>query len=148
MHKTTITVPIYQFKCIITIDNDIEKRINSCIKKNKLSIDLLKDGEEVHGLALNPALARIYYLFYSIESFTANIITHEVSHLVDYILEDRNINDAEARAYLNGYINEKIFDYAIKNQLLINKWLSAEKNQKSLKKVQIEEDSSLHKDNS
>jgi hypothetical protein len=151
MHKLTITVPVYQFKCIVVIDSDIEKRINSYTKRNCWEGEALKEDETVHGMAVSTKSSHNYYIFYDIASLNANVITHEVSHLVDYVLEHKGIEDGEARAYLSGYINEKIFDYVIKNQLFINKWLKEkeEKNQKSSKKVQEQiTDTSLLKDNS
>lgn len=130
MHKLTIQVPVYQFKCIIVIDENIEKRANAFIKRHKWNEDLLiRDGDQVHGYALNPGLVHTYYIFYSEESITPNIITHEVSHLVDYVMGDKGMNDTETRAYLSGFINEKIFDYVLKNNLLINKWIKTEKTQ-------------------
>ena len=64
-----------------------------------------------------------YYVFYSLDSLNANIIVHEITHLVDFILEERAIeNEGEAKAYLTGYISEKVFDYVLKRNLLINKW--------------------------
>jgi hypothetical protein len=124
MHKITIQVPVYQFKCIVIIDSEIEKRVNAFIKRHKWNEDPFKNGEQVHGLAVNPGLVHTYYIFYSIESVTPNIITHEVSHLVDYVMGDKGMADTETRAYLAGFLNEKVFDYVIKNNLLLNKWLS------------------------
>lgn len=124
MHKLTIQVPVYQFKCIVIIDEDIEKRINAFIKRHKWNEDVLKEGEQVHGLAVNPGLVHTYYIFYALESVNPNIITHEVSHLIDDVMGDKGMADSETRAYLAGYINEKIFDYVLKNKLLLNKWLS------------------------
>lgn len=123
MHKTIIQVPVYQFKCIVIMDQEIEKRISSFVKRHKWNETILREGDEVHGLAINPGLVHTYYIFYSTESLTPNIITHEVSHLVDYVMGDKGMADTETRAYLAGYLNEKIFDYVLKNKLLINKWL-------------------------
>lgn len=36
-------------------------------------------------------------------------IVHETSHIVDFILEWRSINDTETRAYLSDYIFKEIF---------------------------------------
>jgi hypothetical protein len=41
------------------------------------------------------------------------------------VIEDKDLERVgEGRAYLNGYINEKIFDFLIKEHLLINKHLN------------------------
>lgn len=39
---------------------------------------------------------------------STNVITHEVSHLVDYIVTDKGIRDGETRAYLQGHFTECI----------------------------------------
>lgn len=135
MHKITIQVPVYQFKCIVIIDKDIEKRVNAFIKRHKWKTDPLADGEQINGIAINPGYVHTYYIFYSIESVTPNIITHEVSHLVDDVMGDKGMEDSETRAYLSGFVNEKIFDYVLKNKLLINKWIS------KTEKIQTEKES-------
>lgn len=117
-----IPIEVYKLKCIVIIDKDIRKKINSYSKREKWEINI-PDDHDLDGMAINPYNFTSYYLFLSEDSLNVNIITHEVSHLVDYILEDKDVNDGEARAFLSGFINEKIFDYIIKHKLLINKWL-------------------------
>jgi hypothetical protein len=125
MHKLTIKIPVYQCSCHIIINDEIEKTVNSYVKKNKWNQDLaIKVGEEVHGYALSNGDVKNYYIFYSIHSLTSNYICHEISHLIDYILDEKDIErSGEARAYLTGHISEKIFEFVIKNKLLISKWL-------------------------
>lgn len=128
-HKIIIPLEIYQLRAIVIIDKDIRKKINSYSKREKWEFKI-EDDHDLHGMAINPGNFHTYYVFYSEESLTSNIITHEVSHLLDYILEDKEVNDGEARAYLTGHINEKIFDYVIKHKLLVSKWiLKTEKTQ-------------------
>lgn len=124
-----IPIEIYKLKCIVIIDKDIRKKINSYSKREKWEINI-PDDHDLDGMAINPYNFTSYYLFLSEDSLNVNIITHEVSHLVDYILEDKDVNDGEARAFLSGFINEKIFDYVIKHKLLVSKWiLKTEKTQ-------------------
>ena len=137
IHKITIPLQIYQLKCIVIIDKDISKKINSYSKREKWEFNV-EDDHDLRGMAINPGNFHTYYVFYSEESLTPNIITHEVSHLVDYILEDKEVNDGEARAYLSGHINEKIFDYILKNKLLINKWLIKENLIENPQKMKLE----------
>lgn len=35
-----------------------------------------------------------------------NVVAHEVSHFVDYVVRMKGINDTETRAYLQGYLTE------------------------------------------
>jgi hypothetical protein len=127
MYKFEIKVPIYNCTCKIIIDNDIVKTINNYGKRNKWD----KHDYNVHGLAVNPGDMQEYYIFYAIDSLNVNTIVHEITHLVDYILEDRAIeNEGEAKAYLTGYISEKVFDYILRRNLLINKWYKPIDNQR------------------
>lgn len=127
MYKFEIKIPIYDCTCKIIIDKDIVKTINNYGKKKKWE----KHDYNVHGLAVNPDNMKEYYIFYAIDSLNINIIVHEITHLVDYILEDRAIeNMGEAKAYLAGYISEKVFDYILKRNLLINKWYKPIENQR------------------
>jgi hypothetical protein len=119
MYKFEIDIPIYNCKCKVIIDKDIVKTINRYAKKNKWE----KHDYNVHGLALSTDDMKDYYIFYALDSLNVNIIVHEITHLVDFILEERAIeNEGEAKAYLTGYISEKVFDYILKRNLLINKW--------------------------
>ncbi len=125
MYKFKIQIPIYECTCHIIISDNIEKVINRYAKLKKWEKGAtIEEGEEVHGLATSNGDTKNYYLFYSLNSVTVNSLTHEISHTVDDILSNRSIQDGEARAYLVGYISDKIFDYVFKKQLLINKWMN------------------------
>ena len=42
-------------------------------------------------------------------SSNISIVTHEVSHFVDYVMYRKGINDGETRAYLQGYFTECVW---------------------------------------
>lgn len=127
MYKFEVQIPIYNCVCKIVIDKDIVKTINRYGKRNKWE----KHDYNVHGLAVSTENMKDYYIFYALDSLNVNIIVHEITHLVDFILEERAIeNEGEAKAYLTGYISEKVFDYILKRNLLINKWYKPIENQK------------------
>lgn len=114
-----IKIPIYNCVCKVVIDDDIIKAINRYGKKHRWE----NHEYNVHGIAISTGNMKDYYIFYSTDSLNVNIIMHEITHLVDFILDERAIeNEGEAKAYLTGYIAEKIFDYVLKKKLLINKW--------------------------
>jgi hypothetical protein len=117
-HRIKIPIEVYQLTCLVIIDKDISKKINSYSKREKWEFKIEEADHDLHGMAVNPGNFHTYYVFFSDQSLNPNIITHEVSHLVDYILEDKDVNDGEARAFLSGFINEKIFNYVFKKQLL------------------------------
>jgi hypothetical protein len=127
MYKFEIKIPIYNCTCKIIIDKDILKTINRYAKKNKWE----NHEYNVHGLAVSPGDMKDYYIFYAIDSLNVNIIVHEITHMVDFILDERAIeNEGEAKAYLTGYISEKVFDFILKRNLLINKWYKPIDNQR------------------
>ena len=43
------------------------------------------------------------------DCFNTNTIIHELTHLVDHVLEAVNVNDHEIRAYCMGYLGSEIF---------------------------------------
>lgn len=122
--KLTIEVPIYNCKCVVFIDNDIEKLANTFIKKNKIDVIPLEEGAKVRGLAFQGNTTSVYYIFYALEDMNINTLSHEISHLVDYICGDRGITDTEARAYLTGHITEKVFDFILKKKISIHKLIT------------------------
>lgn len=122
MYKLTLKVPVYNFVCDVIIAKNIEKYINKELKRqgDEDLVDL------VHGFAITTEVTNRYMLFFNEESLTVNTITHELSHLVDYVFDNRGIAKQygdEPRAYLTGHLSEQLFDYVIKKKLLKNKWL-------------------------
>lgn len=122
--KFSIKIPIYNCTCHVIISSDIEKIINKYIKLKKWDSSWkIEEDCEVHGYTISPGNTRDYYLFYSLESLSVTYLTHEISHIIDAIFSEKGIeSEGEARAYLTGFISEKVFDFVLKKRLLINKW--------------------------
>jgi hypothetical protein len=124
MFKLTIKVPIYKANVYVTIAPEIHKVINTFVKKKKWDTLILAEGDEFHGMAITANNTTDYYIFYDILSTNANYINHEISHLIDDILKERGVETiGEARAYLTGFISEKIFDFLLKKGIFISKYL-------------------------
>lgn len=124
MYKFDIKIAVYDCTIKVVISKDIRKVINSYVKRKKWDKDTaLPEDHNVHGLAISNEDMKEYYVFYDIEDVKVKFLTHEISHIVDFILVERDLEDkGEAKAYLTGYISEKIFDYILKKNLLINQW--------------------------
>lgn len=143
MYSLTIKIPVYKITIHVKIAPEIDKIINSLAKRKKWQEVELKQGEEVHGYAVAANDCINYYIFYDVLSVTSNYLTHEISHVVDYILDERSMeNEAEARAYLTGHISEKIFDFVLKKNLLISKYLP-KKEVKPINEIEDEKSSGL-----
>lgn len=127
MHTLTIKIPLYKITVHVKISNNIEKVINNFSKKKKLESISLKEGDEVYGYAVAIRDCCNYYIFYDINSLTSYYITHEVSHIIDYILEEKDLEKTgEAKAYITGHISENIFDFVLKKGLFVSKYLPKE----------------------
>lgn len=70
----------------------------------------VEDGVICAGLAIlvesEPLLG---YLIYSKDSLSVNTITHETDHMRKYILDYKEVEDHEASANLNAFINQEVF---------------------------------------
>lgn len=102
MTKRTIDIPIYLAKLTVIIDNDL-----SYVEKKYKTEPLSNFGavafrvENKHG----------HYVV-AFEYTSNSIITHELTHIKNYIYEDRKIdldvNNDEPEAYLMGWLVESV----------------------------------------
>lgn len=129
--KLTIKVPVYSFTCDIIFDHEIESRINAVRKKQKLE----PIEGTVHGYALGENNIHKYTIFYSLDRLSINTISHEISHLIDYVLLDREVDPptGEPRAYLTGHVTEKVMEYIFKKEIHTEEWLKAQNHKKKAK---------------
>jgi hypothetical protein len=136
-HKLTISVPVYDFTCEITFASEIEVAINKVRKKQSLE----PIEGTVHGYAFGTNSVHKYYLFYSLQNLSVNTLVHEISHLIDFVFTDREIDPptGETRAYLTGHVTSKIFEFVYKKDIKTTEWLKAQ-NQKQKQLSQIKQD--------
>lgn len=105
MKKKIFNISIYECKVIFIIVND-----NKDINKYTNKFLNIKDENEYAGVTIN--INPIYYLIISKDNLNDyNTILHELFHIVDEITNDRDIKDWEAKAYLQGFIGNKILNY-------------------------------------
>jgi hypothetical protein len=85
---------------IVDTNKDVSILANKIMKKNKI------DGK-IEDLAWGYMISTFnkYNIILSQPSLKDfNTFLHELTHCIDAVLEDRNIEDDEARAYLQGYV--------------------------------------------
>lgn len=102
MIKKIIDIPIYQCKLTIILDKDLKY-----ITKTYNTIDLSNYG----AITMRIPNRHSEYVV-AFEYNEGSIIAHEVTHLVNYIFEDKNIkldiiND-EPQAYLTGWLFKQV----------------------------------------
>jgi hypothetical protein len=106
-----IKLPIYYCKVhFIEVEKniDIDKKHRTIYKKHKINKSIPKEEDGSNAGILIPCFTDYYMIISNEEKNKINTILHELSHCVDFILEDRDINDTESRAYLTAYLGEKI----------------------------------------
>jgi hypothetical protein len=109
-----INLPIYECKVhyiVVEKNEDIDKKQRFIYKKHKInkSVPKEEDGGSV-GLMI-PCFTDYYMIISKEEKNKINVILHELSHCIDFITQDRGIEDTEEKAYLTAYIGDKILKH-------------------------------------
>lgn len=107
--KGSFYVQIYNCTVHIIVADDLQRSINYYLRK--CGEKPLKKEEIPGAYCLSPDddCSFEYYLFFGRKTIDINYINHEKSHLVEFILEERGIKAKdETRAYLDGFLSEKI----------------------------------------
>ena len=104
--KSKFFVDVYDCTVYVIVCRNVKRSLDWYAKKNGESFKTY----QAEGYIYSPSEhIGEYYMFLECNSLTANTKNHEKSHLVEYILKDRDIkNTGETRAYLDGYISEQI----------------------------------------
>lgn len=97
--------------CIPIVDKDIyiyvgKEEYVKFIKAIKSEGAVFKDGEEIED---DPSGGRCYgsWIWYE-DLGDINTIAHELSHFLDNLFATIGSNDTEFRAYVTGYVMEKV----------------------------------------
>lgn len=109
MIKVDIKIPIYECKINFSLCNKEEAIIvyNKICKKHKIK------QEEFNFYGMVIPVFTSYYIIIIKEGNFINSFYHELFHCTELICNDREIEDSEAKAYLQGLIGEKLHKYII-----------------------------------
>jgi hypothetical protein len=105
-----IDLPLYECKIYFIVlekNIDIAFKYQHILKKHKIKNNIINKDGAMAGLCI-PLFSHYYILVSKEEKNILNTILHELYHLIDFITSDRDIVDAEAKAYLLGYLGSKI----------------------------------------
>lgn len=122
--RGSFKIDIYETIVYITVvkePSDVAPKAKQVLKKNGMDQDVVID-DECHGYTVCIDTGKLAgHIILSKNDITVSNITHETDHLKNYILDFKMIKEdenKEASANLNGYINQKLFDFLIKKDLL------------------------------
>lgn len=98
---------------LVETDADVTPQMKKILKKHKAEAedwDMSLSDDLCNGYAFLSLVDPLQgYLVYSKESLTVNLLTHETDHMRKFILDFKDIEDHEASANLNAYINQEVF---------------------------------------
>lgn len=111
MRVSKVRIPIYEMNLIIVVEKDFH------VSNKKFKLELEENEKDIntpHAWTVNRE--NEIYLLLNPSHLDYNTICHELTHVLLFIADQRNIkldveND-EPLAYLNGYIGEKVFKFA------------------------------------
>lgn len=117
MHKLTIKVPLYEYKVHVVIAENVGNEIRRKATAEKWTHVQMGPEENVKGMAVGITCTD-YYLYFNLEDFNPNVIAHEISHHVHHAMTQRGmIEEDEAKAYLSGFITQKIVNFGVKKNI-------------------------------
>ena len=107
--KAVVKLPIYECKVEFHLCNKEEALTiyKKICKKHKFEV------QEVDFYGIVIPTFTTYYIIVIKEGNFVNGFYHELFHCTELICNDREIEDSEAKAYLQGLIGEKLHKYII-----------------------------------
>lgn len=103
--KTSLKIDIYECSVEMHVVNtikDVEELTKKIFKRYKIEEEIYPS----YGITITTS--KKYFIIISKEGNYINTFMHELFHCVDIITSDRGIENAEAKAYLQGIIGEKL----------------------------------------
>lgn len=115
MVRRTINIPLYGCKVYVVFAPDTNEESARICKK----LGYRRAGGSNYAEVIGCETVHAYYILYSTDHLTLNILVHEVTHLGGLILKDRGYNqsDDEPLAYLNGYLAGELENIMIRNNI-------------------------------
>lgn len=115
--KTTNTLKLSTYTCqlVLVVTDQLDTEVNALYKKNKLSEVFDLDAE---GVMVSFNMSK-YYLIIDVDCLSHNTIAHECFHVVNRIMQDRDIRDEEAGAWIAGHVSSFIYKSINKKNLTI-----------------------------
>jgi hypothetical protein len=127
-------INVNTFSCdVIYIVADNIFKVENLLHK-KYGGEKPKEDDTVEGYTIT-INAGLYVVVLDYRFLTHNLIGHEIYHVTHRICIDRDIEDEETMAWLNGYLHEEFYNFIStqKFKTFIEKLLDKNKNEKQEK---------------
>ena len=105
--STKIKLQTYGCEIVFVLTDTTSQAAKRIFNKHGIKYE---DYGEVEGLVISASINN-YYLIIDKKYLSHNTIAHEIFHIAVRITEDREIYEEENRAWIAGYVSEKIYRF-------------------------------------
>jgi hypothetical protein len=109
-HKIQKKIKVNTFSCdVVYIVSDNIYKVEDYLHK-KYGGEKPKDDDPAEGYTVT-VNSTLYVMVLDYRFMTNNLIGHEIYHVTHRICDDRDIEDEETMAWLNGYLHEEFYKF-------------------------------------
>ena len=113
---SVLKLDTYECKLVFVVTGDLQKKVKNIYKKYNI---IQEEEVDAEAIMISPTMS-VYYIIIDIDYLTHNTVAHELFHVVNSILQDRDIHDEETGAWLSGHISNFIYNSVNKKKLTIS----------------------------
>ena len=112
-----IDLQLYNSKIVIIVGASAQE-LNNYVNEHITKIDI--SGNEGCVFENTTSTIYMYYVTLSKKFLNHNLIAHETFHLASKIMENIEVQNEEAMAWLIGYLTDLIYEFLYENKLKVN----------------------------
>jgi hypothetical protein len=112
-----IDLQLYNSKIVVIVGASAQE-LNNYVNEHITKIDI--SGNEGCVFENTTSTIYMYYVTLSKKFLSHNLIAHETFHLSSKIMENIEVQNEEAMAWLIGYLTDLIYAFLYENKLKVN----------------------------
>ena len=112
-----IDLQLYNSKIVVIVGASAQE-LNNYVNEHITKIDI--SGNEGCVFENTTSTIYMYYVTLSKKFLNHNLIAHETFHLASKIMENIEVQNEEAMAWLIGYLTDLIYEFLYENKLKVN----------------------------
>lgn len=112
-----IDLQLYNSKIVVIVGASAQE-LNNYVNEHITKIDI--SGNEGCVFENTTSTIYTYYVTLSEKFLSHNLIAHETFHLASKIMENIEVQNEEAMAWLIGYLTDLIYAFLYENKLKVN----------------------------